>query len=61
MIWPRRFFAAGLAALWLSASGSARQNIFQYFVAPAGPGNRRNSEADVLRLKDGRLLLAWTR
>jgi predicted neuraminidase len=28
--------------------------------APAVPGNMRNSEADALLLRDGRLLLAWT-
>ncbi len=28
--------------------------------APAVPGNMRNSEADALVLRDGRLLLAWT-
>jgi predicted neuraminidase len=29
-------------------------------VAPAGPGNPRNSEAAIVPLRDGRLLLAWT-
>ncbi|HEU0120250.1 MAG TPA: sialidase family protein [Bryobacteraceae bacterium] len=27
--------------------------------APAGPGNRRNSEADALVLRDGRILFTW--
>jgi sialidase-1 len=33
--------------------------VFEYLVAPAGPGNQRNSEADMLRIKGGKLLLAW--
>lgn len=32
---------------------------FEYIFAPAGENNPRNSEADMLVLKDGRLLLAW--
>ena len=39
---------------------AALRKPFQYFVAPATESNMRNSEADMLRLKDGRLLLAWT-
>ncbi|MCS7314972.1 MAG: exo-alpha-sialidase [Bryobacterales bacterium] len=42
-------------------AAAARHNVFEYFVAPSVPDNPRNSEADVLRLSDGRLLLAWTR
>jgi sialidase-1 len=38
------------------ASGSA---TFSYLVAPATDNNMRNSEADMLRLRDGRLMLAW--
>jgi sialidase-1 len=30
-------------------------------VCPAGPGNARNSEGDIIELKDGRLLLAWSK
>ncbi len=56
-----RFALLAAALCALAQPAGARQNIFQYFVAPAGPGNPRNSEADVLRLPDGRLLLAWTR
>lgn len=33
---------------------------FEYFVAPATATNMRNSEADMLQLKGGRLMLAWT-
>lgn len=39
----------------------AKQNdIYEYFVAPVGPRNPRNSEAAIFPLKDGSLLLAWT-
>ncbi|MBM3755255.1 MAG: exo-alpha-sialidase [Acidobacteria bacterium] len=33
---------------------------FESMFAPAVPGNMRNSEADTVVLRDGRLLLAWT-
>lgn len=33
---------------------------FSFLVAPAHPGNARNSEAAMVRLRNGRLLLAWT-
>ena len=32
---------------------------FEYFIAPAGEGNNRNSEADMVVLRDGRVMLAW--
>jgi hypothetical protein len=48
---------AALAAVL--AGAAAKDEVFEYLVAPAGPGNQRNSEADILPLKDGRLLLAW--
>jgi sialidase-1 len=33
---------------------------YDYFVAPVGPQNPRNSEAAIIPLKDGSLLLGWT-
>src|SRR5215475_14232900 len=39
--------------------GAALRQPFEYLVAPAGENNQRNSEADMLLLRDGRLLLAW--
>ena len=33
---------------------------FEIVVAPAGPRNPRNSEADIIALEDGSLLLGWT-
>jgi sialidase-1 len=38
---------------------AALKQPFEFLVVPAGPDNQRNSEADMLRLRDGRLLLAW--
>ncbi|HWQ54994.1 MAG TPA: sialidase family protein [Bryobacteraceae bacterium] len=46
-------------ALAVVLAGAAKDEVFEFLVAPAGPGNQRNSEADILPLKDGRLLLAW--
>lgn len=43
--------------------GSAQvgtDDIFQLTVAPATAENPRNSESDIIQLKDGRLLLGWT-
>jgi sialidase-1 len=40
---------------------SVKQNdTYEYFVAPAGPQNNRNSESAIIPLKNGDLLLAWT-
>lgn len=33
---------------------------FEFFVAPSTESNKRNSEADMLVKKDGRVMLAWT-
>lgn len=43
--------------LFLLVAGSAAMAAD---FAPAAPGNMRNSEADALVLRDGRLLFAWT-
>ena len=34
--------------------------LWQIIVAPTSAGNPRNSEADIIRLLDGKLLLGWT-
>ncbi|MBV6431267.1 MAG: hypothetical protein IANPNBLG_01396 [Bryobacteraceae bacterium] len=36
------------------------KQAFEYVVAPSTESNKRNSEADMLVLKDGRVMLAWT-
>lgn len=46
-----------IVAIGLSAE---RGSVFSYIVVPARPGNERNSEGAILRLKNRRLLLAWT-
>jgi len=37
-----------------------KDSIYEYFIAPVGPGNPRNSEAAIIPLTDSTLLLAWT-
>ena len=37
-----------------------KSDTYEFFVAPSGPRNIRNSEAAITHLKDGSLLLAWT-
>jgi|GEM_PF-790858 len=52
-----------LAIVLLSVVSCFAANLrqpFEYVVAPASETNMRNSEADMLVLGDGRLLLAWT-
>ncbi len=52
----------GIAAtllLILSPGGWAQGQV--QVVCPSGPGNARNSEGDIVELKDGRLLLAWSK
>jgi hypothetical protein len=36
------------------------EETYEYFIAPVGPDNPRNSEAAIVPLKDGTLLLGWT-
>ena len=48
-----------LPALAATAAFAAASATFSYFVVPATPDNMRNSEADMLQLRDGRLMLAW--
>ena len=58
----KQVFAALSILLAMAAAICARAAspaVFEYLVAPAGPGNQRNSEGDMLLLKGGRLLLAW--
>src|SRR3954447_267488 len=53
---------AGIAVFSASAAlcvAAALSESFEYIVVPAKPGNPRNSEADMLQLRDGRLMLAW--
>ena len=47
------------AAIAGLCAAAALSESFEYIVVPAKPGNPRNSEADMLRLRDGRLMLAW--
>lgn len=62
----RRLSAYGLTVLLSAALGTAvlaqpkAAEPFALVVAPAGPKNARNSEAAIIPLKDGRLLLGWT-
>ena len=37
-----------------------QNDTYEYFIAPVGPQNTRNSEAAIVPLRDGSLLLAWT-
>jgi sialidase-1 len=39
---------------------AALEAPFEFVVAPSTESNKRNSEADILPLRDGRLMLAWT-
>jgi hypothetical protein len=52
-------FAACLCAQELAA-GADTDLPFKTVVAPVGPENPRNSEAAIIALKDGALLLGWT-
>ncbi len=49
----------GLAYLVAHSALAAENNSFEQMIAPSTEANRRNSEADILALPGGRLLLAW--
>ena len=46
--------------LIFSACQEEKKDIFHFTVAQANSKNPRNSEADIIELKDGRLLLGWS-
>jgi len=48
------------AGILLAAGASGQTEPFKTAVAPVGPDNPRNSEAAIIPLKDGSLLLGWT-
>jgi sialidase-1 len=60
----RHEIIALLVAARLASPGSAAEvektAPFEMVVAPVGPQNPRNSEAAIIPLKDGSLLLGWT-
>jgi sialidase-1 len=43
-----------------NTTATIQNEYYEYFVAPVGPQNTRNSEAAIVSIKDGSLLLAWT-
>jgi sialidase-1 len=49
-----------VSAPWAGAADVKTDTPHRFVVAPVGPGNNRNSEADIIQLKDGSLFLAWT-
>jgi sialidase-1 len=52
----KKFLLAVVAAVGMAAS---LKQPFEMLFAPAREGNARNSEADAVVLRDGRVLLAW--
>ena len=55
-----RAFVWIVALLVLVVSGQAAEDPFHIVVAPVGDQNPRNSEAAIIPLEDGSLLLGWT-
>lgn len=49
-----------VVCFWAMAGVVAADEPFRAVVAPVGTGNPRNSEAAIIPLKDGSLLLGWT-
>ena len=49
-----------LCVIWAMTGIVAADESFHVVVAPVGPDNPRNSEAAIIPLKDGSLLLGWT-
>ncbi|MGI6419651.1 MAG: hypothetical protein ACOX1P_28780 [Thermoguttaceae bacterium] len=53
-----------LAATSICIAGTSaradKNDVFRLTVAPATARNPRNSESDIIELRDGRLLLGWT-
>ncbi len=61
-----KVFAVGILGIflfcfWNPQLSSAESMNFRQVVCPASEDNPRNSEGDIVPLKDGKLLLAWSR
>lgn len=54
--WTFAACAVAASAVWMAGL----KEPFELVVAPTSETNRRNSEADILQLPGGRLMLAWT-
>ncbi len=54
-------FGVFVAAFLMMLSPGGWAQVWAKIVCPSGPGNARNSEGDIVELKDGRLLLAWSK
>ncbi len=65
--WAIRLLVAAALAVAAPITGIAevsaqvgRDNVFRITIAAATARNPRNSESDIIELRDGRLLLGWT-
>jgi sialidase-1 len=57
---PVAALCLALEALWGAPNGTAPGQAWELVVAPASASNPRNSEAAIVQLGSGSLLLAWT-
>lgn len=57
---PLRMKIALLAFPFLAGLATGPGLPFEFLLAPATEGNKRNSEGDMIALRDGRLMMAWT-
>ncbi|NUQ61392.1 MAG: exo-alpha-sialidase [Pirellulales bacterium] len=64
--WAIRLSVAVMLAIMAASMGivdagaKAEEDVFRLTIAPATAQNPRNSESDIIELRDGRLLLGWT-
>src|SRR5262245_42839129 len=58
MMSPKRICVIGILAAAALLEAKLKK-AFEMVVAPSTESNKRNSEADILPLRDGRLMLAW--
>ncbi len=59
---PHRLASVLTIVVWLAAPSAAETmpGVYKKLIRPTGPGNPRNGEGDLIELKDGRLLLAYS-
>ena len=57
---PCRPIVLTALSMLLPTAGLAEEQVIETIVAPATEANRRNTEGDLVVLKDGTYLLAWS-
>ena len=60
LVWTGLALTAPIMGIAEVSTQADTNDVFRLIIAPATAQNPRNSESDIIELRDGRLLLGWT-